>query len=60
MTKKAKDKATLYVEIPAGVKKAMERLAEADRRSLAGEVTVALERFIAQEAARPREGNGGG
>jgi hypothetical protein len=51
MTKKTRGRVALYVEVPPAVKEAMERLAEAHNRSVAGEVITALQRYIAQEAA---------
>ena len=60
MTKRAKDKVTLYAEVPPSVKADMEELAEQNNRSLAGEVVTALQRYIAQEKARAREEKGKG
>jgi predicted transcriptional regulator len=48
MTKSAKGKVALYVEVPPAVKAAMERLAEQHNRSVSGEVITALQEYIAR------------
>jgi hypothetical protein len=60
MTKRAKGKTPLYVEVPPDVKAAMEKLAEEHNRSVAGEVVTALQRYIRQEKAAAKEEKGGG
>ena len=60
MTKQAKGKITLYVEVPPTVKAAMEKLAVEHNRSLAGEATTAVQRYIAQEQTAAKTEKGGG
>jgi len=45
-------KATLYVEIDAGLKEQLDRLAAANRRKLVAEVSIAIERHLRSEKAR--------
>ena len=59
-TKKTKGRVPMFTEVPPALKQEMERLADEHNRSLAGEVITALQRYVAQEAARAHEGNGGG
>jgi hypothetical protein len=58
-TKKTKDRVPMFTEVPPALKQEMERLAEEHNRSLAGEVITALQRYVAQEAARAKEEQGG-
>jgi predicted transcriptional regulator len=60
MTKRAKDRVTMYVEVPPAIKAAMEKLAEEHHRSLAGEVITALEQYIAREKAAAKAEKRGG
>jgi len=57
MTKPAKGRVVLYLEVPEPLKKQLERLAEEDLRSLNAECIVALREFVARRTAR---GEGGG
>jgi hypothetical protein len=59
MTKSAKGKVVLYVEVPPKVKQEMERLAERHNRRLAGEVTTALQEYIARHHAADEVAKGG-
>lgn len=43
-----RDRAVVYAEVDPAIKADMESLAEQHDRSLAGEVTVALKRYIAE------------
>ena len=57
MTKSAKGKVALYVEVPPAVKTAIERLAEKHNRSTSGEVITALQEYIARhETAEGKKG----
>jgi hypothetical protein len=60
MTKSAKGKVVLYVEVPPDVKAEMERLAELHNRRLAGEVTTALQEYIARHRAAEEDRAKGG
>jgi hypothetical protein len=57
MSKPAKGKSVLYIEIPTPLKQKLQRLAEEDERSLTGEVIIALKEFVARHtAAEKKEG----
>jgi predicted transcriptional regulator len=51
MTKSAKGKVVLYVEVLPEIKDELARLAEEHDRSVAGEVTTALKEYIARQRA---------
>jgi predicted transcriptional regulator len=58
--RKREGKETLYVELPEELrlKERMEALADAHRRSMSGEVIVALEEYLARHETK-EEGEGG-
>jgi hypothetical protein len=55
-----KPKATLYVEIDAGLKARIDRMAEANGRKLVAEGSRALEFYLAAHEARPEKPSKGG
>ena len=55
MTKSAKGKVAMYVEVPPDVKAAMDELARRHNRSMSGEVITALQQYIAREQAEEAE-----
>jgi hypothetical protein len=64
MSKPREGKSILYLEIATPLKRQLQLLAEADERSLTGEVVFALKEFVARHPAaadlpKPKKPKGG-